>query len=103
MAEGVERLTGIRIRVGQTMNSFSYTVTNHRVKLIVHLADALSGTLTPGPRLVDARWVEPERLTDRTFSSVGRRVIAWINENPALVARQRPNFLESAPGEFSSG
>jgi A/G-specific adenine glycosylase len=103
LAEGVERLTGIRVRVGQTMNSFSYTVTNHRVKLLVHLANALSGTPTPGPRLVDARWVDPERLTDRTFSSVGRRVIAWINENPALVAQQRPDSLESGPGEISSG
>ena len=27
----------------------------------------------PGPGLVDARWVEPERLGDYTFSSAGRR------------------------------
>ncbi len=73
LAEGVERLTGIRVRVGQTIKTLSYSVTNHRVKLIVHLANALSGTPTPGPGLVDARWVEPERLSDHTFSSVGRR------------------------------
>jgi len=82
LVEGVKRLTGIRARVGPTIKTLSYSVTNHRVKLIVHLAKALSGTPTPGPGLVDARWAEPERLSDHTFSSVGRRLIAWINQNP---------------------
>jgi len=85
LAEGVKRLTGIRARVGPTIKTLSYSVTNHRVKLIVHLAKALSGTPAPGPGLVDARWTEPERLSDHTFSSVGRRLIAWINQNPTLL------------------
>jgi A/G-specific adenine glycosylase len=84
LAEGVKRLTGVRVRVGATIQTFTYGVTNHRVKLIVHKAKALSGTPAPGPGLIDARWAEPERLSDHTFSSVGRRLITWIDQNPAL-------------------
>ena len=36
----------------------------------------------PGPGLIDARWVEPERLGDFTFSSAGRRLIARIQREP---------------------
>ena len=35
-----------------------------------------------GPGLIDARWVEPERLGDFTFSSAGRRLIARIQREP---------------------
>jgi A/G-specific adenine glycosylase len=85
LAEGVKRLTGIRARVGATIKTLSYSVTNHRVKLIVHMAKALSGTPAPGPGLIDTRWIEPERLSDHTFSSVGRRLIVWINQNRTLL------------------
>jgi A/G-specific adenine glycosylase len=90
LAEGVKRLTGIRARVGAPIQTLSYSVTNHRVKLIVHMAKALSGTPAPGPGLIDARWTEPERLSDHTFSSVGRRVIAWINQDPDLLRTGLP-------------
>jgi A/G-specific adenine glycosylase len=89
LAEGVERLTGIRARVGPAIKTVSYSVTNHRVKLTAHLARALSDTPVPGPGLVDARWAEPERLSDHTFSSVGRRLIAWISQNPSLLGMGR--------------
>jgi A/G-specific adenine glycosylase len=89
LVDGVRRLTGIRARVGESVKTLSYSVTNHRVKLMVHVAKALSGTPVPGPGLVDARWAEPERLSDHTFSSVGRRLIAWINQNPSLLGTGR--------------
>jgi A/G-specific adenine glycosylase len=82
LAEVVKRLTGIGVRVGPPKKTIRYSVTNHRVKLIVHLAKALSGTPKPGPGLVDVRWVEPEKLGEFTFSSAGRRLIDWIKEGP---------------------
>ncbi len=78
LAEGIRRLTGIQAEVGSLLTTLRYSVTNHRVTLNVHRAEARSGTLDPGPGLVDARWVEPDRLGEQTFSSAGRRLIAWI-------------------------
>jgi A/G-specific adenine glycosylase len=80
LTEGIRRLTGITARVGAPATAFRYSVTNHRVKLIVHRAAARSGELRSGPNLVDARWVEPATLRSYTFSSAGRRLIAWINQ-----------------------
>jgi A/G-specific adenine glycosylase len=81
LEELTERVTGITARIGPPQKTIGYTVTRHRVKLIVHLARARSGDSRPGPGLVDARWVEPERLSDYTFSSAGRRLIAWIGSS----------------------
>ena len=80
-AAAVECLTGITIEVGPPVKTITYSVTNHRVKLIVHLAKAIKGNPKPGPGLVDVRWVEPVKLVEYTFSSPGRRLIAWINQN----------------------
>ncbi len=80
LRESIRRVTGITARVGPPVKTIAYSVTKHRVKMIVHLAEALSGDALPGPGLVDARWVEPERLGDYTFSSAGRRLIAWFSE-----------------------
>ena len=80
LAEGVRRLTGIAIEPGPLVKAITYSVTNHRVKLSAHLAEARAGVLAPGPGLVDARWVEPARLGEYTFSSASRRLIAWIND-----------------------
>jgi hypothetical protein len=55
-------------------------VTNHRVKLSAHLAEAATGKLKPAGGLVAARWVEPASLSELTFSSASRRLIAWISE-----------------------
>jgi A/G-specific adenine glycosylase len=82
LAEGVRRLTGIAIEPGPPVKALTYSVTNHRVKLSAHMAKARAGILEPGPGLIDARWVEPARLGDHTFSSASRRLIAWINQEP---------------------
>ena len=70
-------------RIGPQVKTITYSVTKHRVKLFVHLAEASAGDVTPGPGLIDARWVRPEELGDYTFSSAGRRLIAWITERAA--------------------
>jgi A/G-specific adenine glycosylase len=86
LAEGALRLTGISIAPGPAVKSLTYSVTNHRVRLTAYLANALGGVLEPGPGLVDARWVEPARLGEFTFSSASRRLIAWIQAEPDRVA-----------------
>ena len=48
-----------------------YSVTKHRVKLIVHLAEARSGETHAGPGLVEARWVEPG-AAGRVYLQLGR-------------------------------
>jgi A/G-specific adenine glycosylase len=85
LAQGVLRLTGISIELGAEVKSLTYSVTNHRVRLTAHLAQARGGVLHPGAGHVDARWVEPERLGDYTFSSASRRVIAWIQQEPSRI------------------
>ncbi len=89
LRESIERVTGITARIGPPRKTISYTVTKHRVKLIVHLATPRSGDATPGPGLERARWVEPERLRDYTFSSASRRLIAWLLSGSEFHALER--------------
>ena len=63
------------------VKAVTYSVTNHRVKLSAHLAEARGGSLRPGPGLIDARWVLPAFLGEFTFSSASRRLIAWISQS----------------------
>jgi A/G-specific adenine glycosylase len=92
LADGVERLTGISVEPGPPVKALTYSVTNHRVTLSAHVAQAKGGTPTPGPGLIDARWVEPDRLGEYTFSSANRRLIAWINQDPDRLVTDRPKF-----------
>ena len=55
LAEGIERLTGIRARIGPEVKRLNYSVTKHRVELRVHLGEGLSADPRPGPGLSDAR------------------------------------------------
>jgi A/G-specific adenine glycosylase len=82
LAEGVRRLTGITAEVGPPALTIRYGVTNYRVALDVSRGSADPGRPEPGPGLIDARWVEPARLGDYTFSSASRRLIARIQQDP---------------------
>jgi A/G-specific adenine glycosylase len=81
LAEGVLRLTGVRAAVGPSVKTVHFTVTNHRVRLDLHTASSLSGSLHPGPGLQAAVWERPGRLPNYPFSSAGRRLIEWILQN----------------------
>ena len=89
LQEAIKRVTGITARIGPPMKTIAYSVTKHRVKLIVHLARAPSGDARAGPGPGDARWVEPEQLGEYTFSSAGRRLIAWIRPRSEFHALER--------------
>ena len=82
LAEGVRRLTGITADIGPPSATIRYGVTNYRVTLEVSRGEARSGRPEPGPGLIDARWVEPQRLGEFTFSSASRRLIARIQQDP---------------------
>jgi hypothetical protein len=86
LADGVRRLTGISIIPGPLFKALTYAVTNHRVNLTAHRAQARAGTLEPGHGLVDARWVDPSEMGDYTFSSASRRLIASIRDDSNRVS-----------------
>jgi A/G-specific adenine glycosylase len=78
LAQGIKRLTGITVFLGSSIKTIRYSVTNHRVTLVAHLASARAANPRPGPGLVDARWVAPAELDRYTFSAAGRRLVAWL-------------------------
>ena len=81
LSEGVERLTGISVRTGPEIKTLTYAVTRHRVVLKVHLAHARSGSLRPGPGLVDVRRVGTTDLAELPLGSAARRLAAWIHQH----------------------
>ena len=81
LSDGVERLTGIRVRIGPEIKTLSYTVTRHRVVLRVHLARACSDRPRPGAGLSDARWVQPQDLAKLPLGAPIRKVAAWAQEH----------------------
>ena len=83
LAEGVRRLTGVCVRLGEKCKSLTYSVTKHRVTLEARAATAETGDPTPGPGFSEARWVEPSALADLTFSSAGRRLASAVATSPA--------------------
>lgn len=78
LAEGVRRLTGVRVEVGPVVRSLTYGVTRHRVRLDAHEAVGLSEALTPGPGVRTAAWEAPENLASYPFSAAGRRLIGGL-------------------------
>ena len=49
LAEGVRRLTGVRVTVGPILRTLRFSVTKHRVELEAHEAVGLSDRPEPGP------------------------------------------------------
>jgi A/G-specific adenine glycosylase len=83
LAEGVRRLTGVNVRLGEKRKTIKYSVTKHRVTLDVYPADAVGGDLQAGPGLSDARWVDPGGLAELALSSAGRRLASAVADHPA--------------------
>jgi A/G-specific adenine glycosylase len=90
----IKLMTAITARISPPTKTILYSVTKHRVKLIVHLATASSGDATPGLGFLSARWVEPKHLGEFVFSSPNRRLIAWIASSSEFHALER---LDSDP------
>ncbi len=83
LAEGFERLTGVRASLRPVATSIRFGVTTHRVTLDVHRGDWIEGEATVRPDWVDAAWVPARSLGDYTLGSATRRIVAWLLANPA--------------------
>ena len=81
LADGVERLTGVRVTLLDSLAPITYGVTKHRITLTPYRAVALTfAPLVPGPGLVRVLWENPESLTGYPFSSAGRKLIPLAAE-----------------------
>ncbi len=80
LVEGVRCLAGVSALIGPASTTIRFGVTRYRVTLDASPGEATpdSPAPTPGSRLIEARWIEPEKLTSLTFSSASRRLIAKL-------------------------
>jgi A/G-specific adenine glycosylase len=76
LADGIERLTGIRVSLLAPLPSITYGVTRHRITLTPYRAlPSSSEPPIPALGLVQAVWEAPERLPLYAFSAAGRKLI----------------------------
>ncbi len=76
LEQAIEALTGVRATVGPVFATLKYAVTRYKMTIAARPARALDSAAAPRPSpAVDrVEWVEAERLSERTFSSPGRRL-----------------------------
>jgi A/G-specific adenine glycosylase len=79
LAEGVRRLTGVRVQIGPLAQTVRFGVTRHRVRLDAYRAIGLSDDLTPGPGLARVAWESPEALASYPFGSASRRLASGLS------------------------
>lgn len=75
LAEGVRRLTGVRVEVGPLVETVRYGVTRHKVTMRAHAARGLDESTSPGEGLIEAAWLEPSELAARPFGAASRRLL----------------------------
>ena len=76
LGEGVRRLTGYDIAMGEFLQTIKHGVTRFRITLKCYQAEYLSGRRVPG----EFAWVRPEQLDAYALSVTGRRVAAAIQD-----------------------
>lgn len=80
LAEGVQRLTGVSVQVGELLKAVRFGVTTHRVQLTAHASTDLGGEPSPGPGLVEAGWWTREAIEALTLGSASRRLARWASQ-----------------------
>ena len=84
LAAGVHRLTGVAVQVDpEVVHTVRYGVTRHRVRLDAYRARGSADAPAPAAGFVAAAWLTPSELSERPFSSAGRRLIAWVQRHDA--------------------
>ncbi|WP_165064974.1 A/G-specific adenine glycosylase [Paludisphaera rhizosphaerae] len=85
LADGVERLTGVRVQVGDLVKSLNYGVTRYRVRLDAFAGRRAKGKseVAPGPGMSEVSWVKADSLHALTFSAASRRLIAAVAAAPS--------------------
>ncbi len=71
-------MTGLRVEIGPEVKRLKYTVTKHRVTVHVREAGKPRGTETPGPSLVEIRWVDAVEVAQLPLTAPARRIASWI-------------------------
>ena len=85
-------MTGIVARIGSAAKTVRYTVTNHQVELIAHLAESDDDRPpVAGRGFVRAVWADLEACAALPFGTPGRRLLAWLLESrrDALLTTRR--------------
>lgn len=94
LADGVERLTGVRVEVAAQVRSITYGVTRYRVRLDAYAATVGGGRgrrkPLPGKGLSEAAWVDPASFGELTLAAAGRRLVAAITDEPEAWGLARP-------------
>jgi A/G-specific adenine glycosylase len=78
LADGFAQATGLEVEIGPEVKRLSYSVTKHRVTLHVRHAGNPRGILTPGPGLLEVRWVDAEAVAELPMTAPARRVAATV-------------------------
>ena len=81
LAEGVEALTGVALRVGPAVQTIRYGVTKHRVTLTAHAGRPVGGSPRPSPGLEAVEWLTLDQLDGRSRTVATRRLSAWAAAN----------------------
>jgi A/G-specific adenine glycosylase len=93
IAQGVSRLTGVRVRVGRRLTTLEHTVTRFRITLDCHEARYIgdgaangkgaAAAKCDGPSAdptADLRWVAPRSLSRYPLSATGRRIAQLLQK-----------------------
>lgn len=81
LAEGIEALTGVALRVGRPLQTIRYGVTKHRVTLAAHVARPVGGSPRPGTGLEAVEWLTLDQIDGRSRTAATRRLAAWAAAN----------------------
>lgn len=81
LADGFAQVTGLDVEIGPEVKRLKYSVTKHRVTLHVRQAGNPRGIPTPGPGLVEVRWVDAEGIAKLPMTAPARRIAGWISND----------------------
>jgi len=89
IAQGVSRLTGVRVQIGKRLATLEHTVTRFRITLECHEAryvgdSAANGNGRSAKPGTDLRWVLPRSLSRYPLSVTGRRIARMIATSERL-------------------
>jgi A/G-specific adenine glycosylase len=73
LAEGVERLCGLRVEPGEQLATIKHGVTRFRITLDCYHARSRAGRLIPAGGAA-MKWVPPSELADHALSTTGRKI-----------------------------
>ena len=80
MEQGILSVTGVEVVLGLEDHAFKFGVTKHQVTMHVFRGRAVGGKPLPGKGFQEAAWVGLAAISQLTFSSPSRRLLAWLHQ-----------------------